>query len=232
MSRVARTMGLRPGRILLGLALVTIGVLFLLDQAGAIDAGDVIGDWWPVIIIAIGAVQLADRPRAPVGPLIVVGVGAILLLTQLDVVEDDVWRFVWPVALVLVGLAFLLRRPGPVPAAGRPEDMVRTTAFFSGPEIVSTSQRFRGGSATAVFGGVTLDLRQARLDPDGATLAVTAAFGGVDIIVPRGWRVESKGTPIFGGFENKAAPPEGTDSPTLTVDISVLFGGAEIKHEK
>jgi hypothetical protein len=59
------------------------------------------------------------------------------------------------------------------------------------------------------------------LDPDGATLAVTAAFGGVDVIVPRGWRVESKGTPIFGGFDNTAdAPPEGTDAPTLTVDIA------------
>jgi Cell wall-active antibiotics response 4TMS YvqF/Domain of unknown function (DUF5668) len=226
-------MSIRPGRILLGLGLVTVGVLFLLDQAGTIDAGDVIGDWWPTIIIAIGLVQLAERPRAPVGPLIVVGVGAVLLLTQLDVVGGDVWRFVWPVALVLVGLAFLLRRPGPRPAGGRQEDLVRSTAFFGGTEIVSTSQRFQGGSATAIFGGVTLDLRQARLDPDGATVVVAALFGGVDIIVPRGWRVESKGTPIFGGFDNKTdTPPEGNKAPALTVDMSVLFGGAEIKHDK
>jgi hypothetical protein len=49
MSRVARTVSLRPGRTALGLALVTVGVLFLLDQAGTIDAGDVIGeaDWRP-----------------------------------------------------------------------------------------------------------------------------------------------------------------------------------------
>jgi hypothetical protein len=126
-------MSLRPGRIVLGLALVTVGVLFLLDQVGTIDAGDVIGDWWPVIIVAFGPVQLAERPRAPVGPLIVVGSGAIPLLTQLDVVEDDVWRFVWPVALVLVGLAFLLRRPGPGPVAGR-----RT---WSGPPRSSAARR-------------------------------------------------------------------------------------------
>jgi hypothetical protein len=134
MSRMARTMSLRPGRTVLGLALVTVGVLFLLDQAGTIDAGDVIGDWWPVIIIAIGVVQLAERPRAPVGPLIVVGVGVILLLTQPDVVEDDVWRFVWPVALLLVGLAFLLRRPGAGPVAGR-----RRT--WSGPPRSSAARR-------------------------------------------------------------------------------------------
>jgi hypothetical protein len=226
-------MTIRPGRVLLGLVLVTLGVLFLLDQAGTIDAGEVIGDWWPAAIIAIGALQLTEHPRAPVGPLIVVGIGVILLLTQLDVVRDDVWRFVWPIALVLVGLLFLLRRPGAAAPAGRPEDLVRTTAFFSGSEIVGTSRRFQGGSATAIFGGVTLDLRHARLDPEGATLAVTVAFGGVDILVPRGWRVQTRGTPIFGGFENKAdAPVDDAGAPALTVDMTALFGGVEVKHEK
>jgi LiaF transmembrane domain/Cell wall-active antibiotics response LiaF, C-terminal len=221
----------RPSRIVLGLILVGLGVLFLLDQAGTIEAGEVIGDWWPLAVIAVGGVQLVEQPRAPVGPLIVIGVGVILLLTQLDIVADDVWRYVWPVALVIVGLIFLLRRPGARAPAGRPEDVVRTTAIFSGNEVVSTSQRFQGGSATAIFGGVDLDLRQARLDPDGATLAVTAVFGGVDVIVPRGWRVETSGTPIFGGIDTKVdAPAE--DGPSLKVDSTVLFGGAELKHDK
>lgn len=219
-------------RIVLGLGLVALGILFLLDQAGTIDAGEIIGDWWPVVIIAIGAIQFLEQPRSPVGPLIVVGIGIVLLLAQLDVVGDDVWRFVWPVALVIVGLVFLLRRPGRSAASDRPEDVVGTTAFFSGTEIVSSSQRFAGGSATAIFGGVELDLRKARLDPDGATLAVTAVCGGVDVIVPRGWRVETSGTPILGGVDNKIeAPPDG-DGPVLRIDLTVLLGGAEIKHDK
>jgi hypothetical protein len=223
-------MTFRPGRVVLGVALVAVGVLFLLDQAGTIDAGDVIGDWWPVAIIAVGAVQLAEHPRAPIVPLIVIGVGTILLLTQLDLVVDDVWRYVWPVALVLVGLVFLLRRPGRTSEPGRAEDVVDSTAIFSGSQVVSTSERFRGGSATAIFGGVELDLRPARLDPAGATLAVTAVFGGVDIVVPRGWRVETSGSPIFGGFDVKVDPPSG-DGPVLRVDGTVLFGGVEIKHD-
>jgi Cell wall-active antibiotics response 4TMS YvqF/Domain of unknown function (DUF5668) len=221
-----------PSRIVLGLGLVALGILFLLDQAGTIDAGEIIGDWWPVVIIAIGVVQLVGQPRAPVGPLIVVGIGIVLLLAQLDVVGDDVWRFVWPVALVIVGLVFLLRRPGRPAAADRPEDVVGTTAFFSGTEIVSSSQRFAGGSATAIFGGVELDLRRARLNPDGATLAVTAVFGGVDVIVPRGWRVETRGTPILGGVDNKIDAPPGGNGPVLRIDLTVLLGGAEIKHDK
>jgi hypothetical protein len=36
-----------------------------------------------LIIEAVGVIQLIERPRAPVVPLIVIGVGAILLLTRL-----------------------------------------------------------------------------------------------------------------------------------------------------
>jgi cell wall-active antibiotic response 4TMS protein YvqF len=222
-----------PSRLLIGLVLVGLGVLFLFDQAGALDAGEVIGDWWPVVIIALGLFQLGEHPRSPVVPLIVAGVGIILLLTQLDVVGDDVWRFVWPVALVLIGLAIVLRRPGRDVPRGAGEDVVRMSALFSGNDVVSTSRRFRGGSVSAIFGGATLDLRQAQLDPKGAMLAVTAVFGGVEILVPHGWRVETTGMPIFGGYDNKVEPPPAdAEAPTLKVDATAIFGGADIKHEK
>jgi Domain of unknown function (DUF5668) len=219
------------GRIVLGLGLVALGILFLLDQAGTIDAGEIIGDWWPVVIIAIGAVQLVQQPRSPVGPLIVVGIGIVFLLAQLDVLGDDVWRFVWPVALVIVGLVFLLRRPGRSAANDRPEDVVGTTAFFSGTEIVISSQRFAGGSATRSSG------RGAR-SPEGPARPRRGHAGG-DHRVRRcrrhrsqGWRVETRGTPILGGVDNKIdAPPDG-HGPVLTIDLTVLSGGAEIKHDK
>jgi hypothetical protein len=224
---------MKPGRVLIGLALIVLGVLFLLDVSGTLEAGEVIGDWWPVAIIALGVVQFAENPRSTVGPLIVVGVGVILLLTQLDVVEDDVWRFVWPAALILIGAAILLRRPGRQVPRGTGDEMIRASAIFSGNEVVSTSRRFKGGSVTAIFGGATVDLRQAQLDPEGGTLSVTAAFGGVDVLVPRGWRVATSGMPIFGGYDNKVeAPPPEAEGPTLNVDVTAIFGGADIKHGK
>lgn len=213
-----------------GVVLITLGVLFLLDQSGSIDAGTLIGDWWPLVIVAIGLVQLAERPRSPVGPLIVTGFGAILLLTQLELISDDVWSYVWPVFLVVVGLIIIFRMPGRNVPAGVGEDVVRTSALFASNELLVTSQRFRGGAVTAIFGGVELDLRQATLDPGGATLAATAVFGAVEVVVPRGWRVEANGTPIFGGLSNQVQPAEG-GAPTLTVDATVLFGGATIKHK-
>ncbi len=219
-------------RTLLGLVLVALGGLFLLDQAGRLDAGNVIGNWWPLIIIALGTGQLIEQRRAGLGPLIVIGVGVLLLLGELELLPDNIWRYIWPVVLIVVGLALVLRRGGRGLPAGRPDEVVSASAFFSGNDVVSTSQSFRGASLTAAFGGVSLDLRQATLAPDGATVSILAAFGGAEVLVPRGWRVQASGLPLFGGFDNKANAPAAPDSPLLRVEYTVLFGGAEVKYEK
>ena len=52
------------GRLLLGLTVVALGVVFLLDAAGALDAGTAIDHWWPALIIAAGVLTLAERPPA------------------------------------------------------------------------------------------------------------------------------------------------------------------------
>jgi predicted membrane protein len=221
-----------PGTLIVGVVLVVLGVLFLLEQTGSVDAGNLIGDWWPLIIVAVGLVQLAERPRSPVGPLIVIAFGGILLLTQLDLVSPEVWNYLWPIFLVIVGLVILLRLPGRNVPAGVAEDVVRVSVLFGSNEVVVTSQHLRGGSATAFFGGAELDLRQAALDPAGATLAVTAVFGAVELFVPRGWRVNVSGTPIFGGLSSKVDPAASGEMPTLKVDATAIFGGVEIKHDR
>jgi hypothetical protein len=42
------------GRRLVGGALVALGVIYLLNAAGVIDAGGVVGRWWPGLFIAWG----------------------------------------------------------------------------------------------------------------------------------------------------------------------------------
>jgi len=86
---------------------------------------------------------------------------------------------------------------------------------------------------SAVFGGATLDMREARLDP-GATVDALALFGGVDVIVPTGWRVDLGGLPIFGGYDDKTTgdgdlPP---DAPVLRVAATAIFGGVDVKNER
>ena len=220
-------------RLLLGLVALAFGVVFLLDAAGAVDGDRVVDRWWPVLLIAIGVFQLLERPRSRTLPLILIGAGATLLLFTTDVAKGDPGPYVGPIILIAIGLAILGRwTTRTLPATG--DDVVRGAGIFGGPRLASTSQQFRGAALTALFGGVTLDLRQARPVPEGATVTATAAFGGIDILVPRGWNVSVDGTPVFGGVEDKtdrSGPPE-PDAPLLRVDAMAVFGGVEVKHEK
>ncbi len=78
-------------------------------------------------------------------------------------IEGDVWSYVWPTALIVVGLVAIARWAG---AGALPhnagDDVVVASGIFGGPTVANASQAFRGASLTAVFGGVVLDLRQAR----------------------------------------------------------------------
>lgn len=227
--------GLDLGRLLLGLTVVALGLLFLLDGAGTLDAGQTIDDFWPLLLVAAGLLTLAERPPALVRGWLLTGAGVLLLLFTADVLDEDAWDVVWPALIILVGVVIIARWPGrTIPRGASREDVVRATAVFGGPKLLSTAQHFQGAWLTAFFGGVTLDLRGARPAPEGASVNATAAFGGVDILVPRGWRISVRSTPIFGGLEDKTdhSEPPAPDAPTLHVDALTIFGGVEIKHEK
>lgn len=222
------------GRLLLGMVVVAIGVLYLLEAAGVLDAGKAVDHWWPLVIVAAGLLTLAERPPAVVRGSILTGVGIILLLFTTHLLEKDAWSYVWPILLVLAGALIILRWHGRTIVSGaEAEDVVRSTAFFGGPKLASTSQAFRGAWLSAFFGGVTLDLTDAGLAPGGASINATTFCGGVDVIVPKGWRISVRSTPIFGGLDDKtdhAAVP--ADAPTLHIDALTVLGGVDIKHKK
>jgi hypothetical protein len=222
------------GRLLLGLTVVALGVLYLLDAAGVLDAHQAIDQWWPTLLVAAGLLTLAERPPSVVRGGILTGLGAGLLLFTTDLVEGNAWDYLWPALLILAGVAIVARWSGRTIAPGAThEDVIRSTAVFGGPKLASTAQHFEGAWLTAIFGGITLDLRDARPAPDGASINATVAFGGIDILVPKGWRISVRCTPIFGGLDDKTdrSQPPSADAPTLHVDAVSIFGGVAIKHE-
>lgn len=215
-------------RALVGTVMVTLGVVLVLGAADVVDSGEVISQWWPAVLIVGGVLQFATNPRHWLGPLVVGGIGIVLLLDTTDAISSDTWPVAWAVLLIVAGVAVLASSRFSAPRRNS-TDRVNAFAAFSGNKVVSHSKRFEGGTLGAVFGGTELDLRDAELAP-GASLDVFAAFGGAEIRVPDGWRVETHGLPLFGGFENVTAGEGGPDAPLLDVSATVLFGGLEVKH--
>jgi predicted membrane protein len=110
-------------------------------------------------------------------------------------------------------------------------DAFRLAAIGGGKELKSRATALRSASALAVMGGVEIDLREATLDPGGATLDVTAVMGGVEVTLPPGWVVEVENHGKMGGVETRltesADHPEG--APTLHMSTNAWLGGVEIK---
>lgn len=214
-------------RVLFGAVVIALGAIFLLDNAGMLEAGEVIGTWWPSVLIVAGLLGIATNRRHWMGPLIIAALGGMLLLRTTNVV--DTLEVIGPVLLVVAGLLVIFgRNLNGRTVANR--DTVNTFNLFSGTEVASHSDHFEGGSVAALFGGAEIDLRNAQPAP-GAELDVFVAFGGAEIKVPEGWQVVTHGIPIFGGFDNITAKekiPMG--APILDVNATVLFGGLEVKH--
>jgi hypothetical protein len=206
---------------------MAVGVLLLLEYTGVLDAGEVIGTWWPVVLIAAGLLSLTSNPRHWIGPALVAGLGGALLLRTTEVV--DTLEVVGPALLVLFGVAVIFGK-GFTQRSVASQNRINSFNVFSGSELASKSDHFEGGSIGALFGGAEVDLRDAKPAP-GAELDVFVAFGGAEIKVPEGWHVVTHGMPIFGGFDNVTAKEKvAVGAPTLDVNATVIFGGLEVKH--
>jgi hypothetical protein len=115
-----------------------------------------------------------------------------------------------------------------VPSFGDEESVeLRLVAVRDGVNLRSRAKGFRRGTLLAWFGGIRLDLREAELAP-GARLSVHALFGGIAVIVPTHWRVDSTATGLNGRVEVHTAGGDFPEAPALAVDGMAVFGGIAI----
>lgn len=214
-------------RTITGLAFLVVGAAALLNALNITAFNDLFRDFWPVLVILAGFLMLVNHPRLPIWPVAVILFGGLLQLRELEIIDFNVWGLVWPVAIILAGLSILLNRSFTHKNINK-NDIDEVTAVFGGSQIKNESDNYSGGSASATFGGVEIDLRQAHIKKE-ATLKVFALCGGINVRVPEGWAVKSKVTPIFGGIEVKTKPAD-KNAPVLTIVGDVMFGGVEVKH--
>jgi hypothetical protein len=110
------------------------------------------------------------------------------------------------------------------------DEYLDVTAVFSGVNRVVVSKDFKGGTATAVFGGTDINLTQADFN---GTIEIEAncVFGGVEIVVPSNWNVKVKMDTVFGGVEDNRPVEMMSNNPdkVLVIKGTCVFGGVEIK---
>jgi Domain of unknown function (DUF1707)/Cell wall-active antibiotics response 4TMS YvqF len=113
---------------------------------------------------------------------------------------------------------------GPVAGSAPP-----VVAVFSGATRTGRWRPARRETVVAVFGGVQIDLREAELPPGEMHLSAWAFFGGVEVTVPEGMRVEATGFALFGGRDIHGGESVDPAAPVLRVHAVTVFGGVSVK---
>ena len=222
------------GRIILGLAVVFLGILFLLEQVGLSDyigGRSLIGFFWPALILGAGVLFLVKGGITP--GIIFLTLGALFFASNLF--GWQIWGNWWPAILIAVGVAILLGKTTEktfVNTISGEYNKNRLDDFLVlwGGEKRITSTEFEGGKITCMFGGEKIDLRDATIAKAGGKLDIFCAFGGVEIIVPTHINIEITGNAFLGGVDNKTAPTTRPGSPKLVINCTTTFGGVEIKN--
>lgn len=222
--------------IMWGLVLVALGVILGGNAMGWFNIDVFFDGWWTLFIIVPCTIGFLTKPGERIGHLIGLAVGVILLLACLDVVAfDNLWKLIFPAVIVIVGLCMIFKNlfahKFNAAAAKLSEKINKDDeigAVFAGQDINMNGEEFKGKNLSAVFGGIKLDLRKAKIKED-AVINASAIFGGVEIFVPDDVVVITKSNSIFGGVSNKTNnnPKEG--APTIYVNGTGIFGGVEIK---
>lgn len=226
--RVSRSMS----RLILGVGVITVGVLFMLDNLGLMDAGDVL-QYWPVILIAIGLAKFGSALTAAgrLSAAIWMVAGGLLLFNTFHLLSFDPWDL-WPLLIVFFGITMVMKAMrGGRAARGNldPGDALNAFAVMAGVERKFTTQSFVGGDATAIMGGCEIDLRRATIAQGEAVLDVFAFWGGIEVRVPEEWEVVNRVNAFLGGSDNKTMVTPSARQ-RLVVTGTVIMGGVEVKN--
>lgn len=231
----------KVSNVLWGLFFVVIGIGFAGNVLFDWDFTLFFDGWWTLIIIVpclISMIQNGFGLGSTMGFII----GVLLLVDcYVDDFNIDIWKLVVPAILIYIGLRIMFQGAfrkkinynsnihingiqGQVFSNNRRAEY---SAIFSGNRI-NITDTFTGCNLNAVFGGLTLDLRNAQI-PGDVEISAQAIFGGIDIYIPVGVKVKINNVPIFGGVSNKAGHNNDPAAATIYLNSTCMFGGIDIK---
>jgi predicted membrane protein len=209
------------------------GLVLTLDNLGLIQAHTIF-KLWPLVLVAMGVAKIRqDRGGSSMGGWFLVLGGAFLLLFTFG--HGHLADALGPMLVVAVGILIVVKalkqNRGVPPELARSEDFLQGTAIFGGFKRRVSTQSFKGGELTAIFGGYEVDLRQAVLENGQARIDVFVLFGGGEIRVPEGWEISNRATAIAGALNDSThhGPASPESRPRLVVTGLILFGGTEVK---
>ena len=234
----------QPSRILGGVVLVVIGVLFFARKLG-VD----FPEWlftWPMLLIALGIYISAKHNFKNPGGYILMVIGGVFLIERFYP-EFRIHEFFWPTLLIVFGIMMIFKpkRQRATDDAGNSyqkadacytavdttEHSIEVNSILAGVKRNVLSKDFKGGEVNCIMGGAEINLSHATINGT-ATLEMNQIFGGAKLIVPAHWEIISDITVVLGGVEDKRqvlGNYNQEQKPVLILKGACVFGGVDIR---
>lgn len=219
--------------IIWGLIFIVLGLIVGLNSLGIASINVFFDGWWTLFLIIPSFMGLL-KDKDKTGDMILFVVGVLLLLASQGVINFEIiMKLVFPTILVIIGLSCIIK--GIVGTDFREKvkeikcddkDTLKCDAVFSGQKL-TVENSILGADVNAIFGGLELDLRKAKLKKD-IVITASSVFGGIDIFLPDDVNLELNPTCIFGGVDDKSK--KNNDAKvTIYLNATCVFGGIDIK---
>jgi len=248
------------GKILGGLLIVAIGVLFLVKELGIEMPFWLVS--WKTLLIAVGLITvLKHKFRSAWGYTLMI-IGGIFMAADFYP-QVNLTSLLLPIGIIIVGL-FIMIKPRKYfkheyhqkhwrkwknhyqynnnwqkhhhhyydQTEDSTEDFVTSFVYMGALKKNILSKTLKGGNIKTRFSGVELNLSQADFQGQ-IVFEIDQMFGGLELIIPAHWEVKSELSTGFSSVEDNRMmkPSVNVEEPkTLILRGSNYFGGIEIKN--
>lgn len=200
-------------RLFWGLTLIAVGVLFLLNQMNLItfDLGNLFSVYWPVLLIFFGLKGILFHPGrdngrggAYIWHSLIILIGAFFLMRNLDIElfdRVDLWEFVVPVVLILIGFHMLANGskkniPEPPQSWNSGQGGVHShpsenrSNFIGDIYLGQYDWELEPTNVSHFIGDTIIDLTKAKIPYGETKLTVSTFIGDLKVFVPNDTQVE------------------------------------------
>jgi predicted membrane protein len=149
------------GRMTWGLIIIGFGVLFLLDNLDVLDFGDVIHDYWPLILVLIGFRMILNRSRSKESSQPATSGESVNFSAESAHTDKS------------------------TPRNTSAQQSFSESRFIGDTWLKVTSDDFTGGNASSFIGDTHLDFSEVTVKSGERTVHVSGFIGDVKIAPPK-----------------------------------------------
>lgn len=232
---------MKKERIFWGLCLVLFGVILIVGKLGYLgnfNAFTLIATILLVIIILKSILHLNFA-----GILFPIAFIGILFDQELGITAITPWTILLAALLGTIGLSLIFHKRHQhfgydLAQKGIKEDefevidvddesCINCVTRFSGSVKYINSDDFRKANISCSFGGVKVYFDRAVIKGEQAVIHIENSFGGVELYIPKDWRVVNNMSVSMAGVTEKNRN-SGVNAKTLVLTGNVTFGGVDI----